>query len=286
MVQANTRFTTCGDMLPAARRWLLGAALIVGATGLAACPPAADVKGGGAGFSVDALAADPAALLRAADEQDALAAPRNSLAALERAQKTQPDWASGPGAYDLQWRLARAYAALAEPDGDQRVTAVPAGVQAAKRAIELGADRVEGHYYMAQLQGFSALLQKGETRPFLQAFVSEAEAAIKADEKFDAGGPLRIVGVLYARAPKEPVSVGDPEKAVQYMKRAVAVAPDYPANQFFLAEAYVADERYSEAESALATARKLLADPKWDARRTSWRELLSRVERKLKAKQN
>lgn len=275
-----------GMMRRARRTCLLGGLLLVGTVGLTACPPAADVKGAGAGFSVDSLPADPAALLRVADEQDAVAAPRNSLVALERAQKTQADWAAGAGAFDLQWRLARAYAALSEPDGDQRATTVPAGQQAAKRAIELAGDRAEGHYYLAQLQGFSALLQKGETRPLLQSFVSEGEAAIKADETFDAGGPLRILGVLYARAPKEPVSVGDPEKAVQYMKRAVAVSADYPPNQFFLAEAYVADERYSEAEAALATARKLLADSKWDARRASWRELLSRVERKLKAKQN
>ena len=30
------------------------------------------------------------------------------------------------------------------------------------------------------------------------------------------------------------------------------------------------------------TARKLLSDSKWDARRAGWRELLGRVERKLK----
>lgn len=278
--------STIERLVPAARRWLLRSTLALSAPLLIACPPSADVKGAGAGFSVDALPTDSAALLRIADEQDAASAPRNSLAALERAQKSQADWAAGAGAYDLQWRMARAYAALSEPDGDGRATTVPAGQQAAKRAIELAGDRVEGHYYLAQLNGFAALLQKGETRPMVQGFVTEAEAAIKADEKFDFGGPLRILGVLYARAPKEPVSVGDPEKAVGYMKRAVAAAADYPPNQFFLAEAYVADERYGEAESALSTARKLLADPKWEARRASWRDLLSRIERKLKAKQN
>jgi tetratricopeptide (TPR) repeat protein len=260
--------------------------LLLGATLVLGCPPATDVKGGGAAFNAAGLPADPAGLVRVADEQDALGAARNSLTALERAQGAHADWAGGAGAYDLQWRLARAYAALSEPDGDARATLVPSGLQAAKRAIELSGDRVEGHYYLAQLHGFSALLQKGETRPLLQNFVSESEAAIKIDEKFDSAGPLRIIGVLYARAPKEPVSVGDPEKAVQYMKRAVAAAPDYPPNQFFLAEAYIADERYSDAEAALATARKLLADSKWDARRAGWRELLGRVERKLKAKQN
>ncbi len=279
---------SASSLSPARRlgRVLLLPSLFLGATLLLGCPPAADVKTGGAAFSAESLPAEPAGLLRVADEQDGLGAARNSLTALERAQGAHADWAGGAGAYDLQWRLARAYAALSEPDGDARASLVPSGLQAAKRAIELAADRVEGHYYLAQLHGFSALLQKGETRPLLQSFVSESEAAIKIDEKFDNGGPLRIIGVLYARAPKEPVSVGDPEKAVQYMKRAVAAAADYPPNQFFLAEAYIADERYSDAEASLATARKLLADKKWDARRAGWRELMGRVERKLKAKQN
>lgn len=269
-----------------ASRLSLTAALLCGALFTQGCPPAADVKSGAPPFSADTLPADPAAVLAIVDQQEAAGASKNALTALERLQTASGDWARGAGAYDVQWRLARSYAALSEPDGDARSTAVPAGLQAAKRAIEVAGDRVEGHYYMAQLHGFNALLQKGDTRPLIQSFVSEAEAAIKADEKYDSAGPLRILGVLYARAPKEPVSLGDPEKAVQFMGRAVAAAPDYPPNQFFLAEAFVADERYTDAEAALATARKLLPDAKWEARRASWRELLSKVERKLKAKQN
>jgi hypothetical protein len=116
--------------------------------------------------------------------------------------------------------------------------------------------------------------------------VSEAETAARIDETFDHGGPIRMLGVLYARAPKEPVSVGDPEKGVQFMKRAVAADAGYPMNHIYLAEAYVADERYQEADSELQSARKLLADDRWARQRSTWKEQLSRVERKLKAKQS
>ena len=56
-------------------------------------------------------------------------------------------------------------------------------------------------------------------------------------------------------------------------------------NQMYLAEALIADERYPDAEAAIQTTRKLLADSKWDKRRAAWKDALSKIERKLRAKQ-
>lgn len=253
---------------------------------LTGCPPSADVKNATPAFSVESLPTEPDALLRIADEQQEANAAKNAIAALERALQKNPDWATSPASYEAQWRLARAYADLSEPDGDQRATLVPPGMAAAKKAIEMAPDRVEGHYYMAQLIGFSALLQKGDSKQVVQQMMSEGETAARINDKFDHGGPARMLGAVFARAPKEPVSVGDPEKAVQYMKRAVAADGDFPLNHVYLAEAYIADERYQEADAELAIARKQLGDSRWDRRREAWKEQLGRVERKLRAKQS
>jgi len=69
------------------------------------------------------------------------------------------------------------------------------------------------------------------------------------------------------------------------MKRAVAADGDFPLNHVYLAEAYIADERYPEADAELATARKLLENSRWQAQRSTWKAQLTRVERKLRAKQ-
>ena len=45
------------------------------------------------------------------------------------------------------------------------------------------------------------------------------------------------------------------------------------------------DERYQDADAALGAARKALSDSKWDRNRAAWKDELSRVERKLRAKQ-
>lgn len=248
------------------------------------CPPSSDVKTNGPAWNEAALPADSDGLIKIADEQQDAGASKNAIVALEKALQKVEFANSKPG-YEAHWRLARAYADLSDPDGDQRATTVPPGMTAAKKAVELMPDRVEGHYYLAQLIGYSALLQKGETKQIILQMVSEGEQAARIDEKFDHGGPLRMLGALYARAPKEPVSIGDPEKAVAGMKRAVAADGDFPMNHVFLAEAYIADERYPEAEAELATARKQLENSRWANQRSAWKAQYTRVERKLRAKQ-
>jgi hypothetical protein len=262
-----------------------GLGLILSTAMLLGCPPSPEVKNTAPAFNSDSLPSDPEALIRIADEQQEQGGARNAAAALERALKNQ-EYANNKASYEAEWRLARAYAELSEPDGDQRWRTVPPGLAAAKKAIELNPERVEGHYYMAELIGFSALLQKGDTKQLIQGMVSEAETAVRIDEKFDHAGPLRVLGALLARAPKEPVSVGDPEKAAQYMKRAVAADDSFPPNHIYLAEAYVADERYQEADSELTLSRKLLADSRWERQQSVWKEQLNRVEHKLRAKQS
>ena len=64
----------------------------------------------------------------------------------------------------------------------------------------------------------------------------------------------------------------------------MAADGDYPPNRIYLAEAYIADERFPEADSELAAARKSLDSPRYQNQRSAFKEQLSRVERKLRAK--
>lgn len=252
------------------------------------CPPASDVKGGPT-LNAESLPTEPDALMKVADEQfdSGTSGYRNAQVALERAVQRNADWANGKSGYGAQWRLAKAASELCTLDGGGPCTsALPGGLAAGKKAIELEPDRVEGHYYLAALHGFNAQAQRGgDVKPLVQLLISEGELAVKADEKFDSGGPYRLLGTMYARAPAPPVAVGDPEKAVAHLQKAVGIAADYPPNQIFLAEALIADERYQDAEATIGTAKKLLADSKWDKRRAAWKDELSKIERKLRAKQ-
>lgn len=267
-------------------RSVVVAALLLG---LGGCAPSQNVKNGGPTLNLSSLPAEPDALLKIADEQfeQGPAGLRNAQAVMEKALQNT-EWAGSKAGFEGQWRLARAGA---EQCGIEEGAACQAALQgalaAAKKAVEQEPGRVEGHYYLAQLYGFAAHQQRGgDVKPLLMQLQSEGDAAIKAGERFDYGGPARVLGAIYAKAPAPPVAIGDPEKGVQYLKRAVEISPEYPLNHVLLAEAYIADERYQDAESTLQQARKLLADPKWAKYHDTWKAQLTTVERKLRAKQS
>ncbi|MBV8200402.1 MAG: hypothetical protein JOZ15_07230 [Acidobacteria bacterium] len=82
-----------------------------------------------------------------------------------------------------------------------------------------------------------------------------SEIVIAIDERFEHAGGHRLLGRLHTLAPKVPFLTGwvDRDKAVAELRRAVALAPDYPLNPVFLADALL---QYQPAHAA--EARQLL----------------------------
>ncbi len=82
-----------------------------------------------------------------------------------------------------------------------------------------------------------------------------SEIVIAIDERFESAGGHRLLGRLHTLAPKVPFLTGwvDRDTAVAELRRAVALAPDYPLNAVFLAEALL---MYQPAHAA--EARQLL----------------------------
>jgi hypothetical protein len=111
-----------------------------------------------------------------------------------------------------------------------------------------------------------------------------AEVVIAIDERYEDAGGHRLLGRLHTLAPKVPFFTGwvDRGTAVAELRRAMALAPEYPLNQVFLAEALLLHEpakggearqllrralerpplpeRVVEDEDAQRQARQLLAD--------------------------
>lgn len=251
----------------------------------AGCPGAGPAQPATPALSAASLPSEPDKLMTIADEQYDKGGVQNSLLAARTALEKAPDWAGGKAGYAAQWRVARAEAELCDSDGANKAKHAEAGVAAGRKAVELEPERVEGNYYLAQALGYSVQDKKGDSKEIVAEVVRYAEKAAQLDERFDHGGPVRFLGALYAKAPAPPLSIGDPEKAVKHLKRAVELDGAFPANHIYLADALVADERYPDAEEAIKRARSMLADKAWDRYRASWTAELSRIERKLRAKQ-
>ena len=105
--------------------------------------------------------------------------------------------------------------------------------------------------------------------------------AVEIDETFMDYGPLRLLAMLYAKAPPWPTSIGDMDEALDYAERAVT-ASDYPMNHLIMAEVLIEDDELDKARGELE---KVLAAPKvgrWAYEGEQWRphamKLLKRIQ--------
>jgi len=79
----------------------------------------------------------------------------------------------------------------------------------------------------------------------------DLQKALSMDEKFEGGGAHRVLGRLYFRLPW--LLGGDNAKAVQHLKKALAMGPKTYNNHLFLAEVLLAQGKKREAEGLLKT---------------------------------
>jgi tetratricopeptide (TPR) repeat protein len=169
----------------------------------------------------------------------------NALLALDKALKVDPK------NFEAAWKAARACTWLADElydDKNKRAHFSGRGIDYAKAAIDLAPKRVEGHYYSGMNLGLSATT-KIVGGKFMVPSVRDAEKkAAQLDPAYDYAGPLRVLGKLYATAPSWPASIGDTSTGIDYLKKAVEIAPNYPLNHLFLGDAFFADEQWLAAQ--------------------------------------
>jgi tetratricopeptide (TPR) repeat protein len=257
-----------GFVLPPLLVWLTGA-----------CPTA---ERGPARIEASHLPGDLPALLRVADEIaqpfESIDVARRALAAARRALELEPDH---PGA---SWRAARACFVLADAAStdEERRRWADEGAKHAGRAAARQPRSAEAHYYLAVNLGLVASTRPVGALQMVPTIAAAGKRAMELAPSYDRGGPLRLMGRLYAKAPPWPTSIGDLEEAMQILRRAVDSFPDEPLNRLFLAEALVSAHRYDEAKAELR--RVLAAAPKGDWARVGkrWRrearKLLRRAE--------
>lgn len=132
------------------------------------------------------------------------------------------------------------------------------GLAQAKAATVALPQSALAHYLAAFLYGMEAEQNPLKGLDLVPLIEQEALLAAELDPRIDFGGPDRILGELYLRAPAFPMSVGDSSRAVERYRRAAAQAPAFVENRLGLAEALFAD---GDAARACAELAALLRDP-------------------------
>lgn len=121
-------------------------------------------------------------------------------------------------------------------------------------AIQMEPGRVEGYYYRSMAIGLFAQENKLYGRDAMGKVRADAERAMEIDPAYDFGGPARVLGGLYLRAPGPPAGVGSALKAHRVLLEALELAPHYPENLLFMAEASLKLRRKAEALTYLQKA--------------------------------
>ena len=197
-------------------------------------------------------------------DPDRLYADRAQLAsALEAAAIWQERLERDEEDFEAAWKLARAcYWLGSHVPPDARRERYLLGVDAAKRAVALRAERPDGHFWMAANMG--ALAESFGLRAGLRyrgAIKRELEAVLEIDPSYQDGSADRALGRWYFRVPR--LFGGSKGKAVEHLQRSLVYAPESAASHFFLAETYVATKRREDAERELQLVLDAPPHPDW-----------------------
>ena len=202
---------------------------------------------------------------------------------LQTAHAAEAIWAErlarDPDDFESAWKLARARhflgGRIAERDGRAMFEA---GMDAARRAIELQPERPEGHFWLAANMGGLAETQGIRTGLRYRTPIREAlERVLALDPAYQQGSADRALGRWYFRVPG--LFGGSKEKSLEHLQRSLTYNPQSTASNFFLAETLFSLHRLDEAIAALHRVIDAPLDPDWTAEDLEFKQ---RAEYRLK----
>lgn len=175
----------------------------------------------------------------------------------QKAKELEPEFSG------LYWRMARAchYRCSYQKKGDQaRKDWSQKGLEAAQKALQETPD-AQAYYYLALFTGIVTDETFAPDPKVVLKIVAHAEQSSNLDPTFDYGGAFRLLGAIYLNAPAYPRSIGDKEKAVDYLRKAIREHPEYPENHLILGEAlFLWSQILAEDEDFLTEAKRSRED--------------------------
>jgi tetratricopeptide (TPR) repeat protein len=204
--------------------------------------------------ALPALAQTPSAspLVRQGDE---LYTQRADLAKAKEAQaKYEAALAAKEDDYGASWRLARILYWIGDhtPANDAKKELLEQGIAQAKKAIELGPDKADGHFWLGVCYGVY-----GEAKGILKSLalvkpIKEAmRRVMEIDPAYDRGGADRVLGRVYHELPG--IAGGSKKKSLEHLLKAVEYGPRVGLNLLYLSDTYVSLDRVEDARKALET---------------------------------
>ncbi len=179
-----------------------------------------------------------------------------------------------PDHFDAHVKAATVLAYLSEHDPrvSFRMQAAKHGIAMARKAREIEPNRVEGHYLYALNVGLLADVDRDYGLDAVDEMMLALNRARELDPAYDDAGPLRLLGLLYLRAPGPPVSVGSKRRALQVLQQATELCPTFPENYLYLAEAQRDLGRLADARASLEKVLSVSTPPGFESEHPLWKE--------------
>jgi len=194
----------------------------------------------------------------------------------DQAQK----WASSArqgGASALEAANCYAFLVKQEENKTTKLADAKRGRKLAETASKVLPESGLAHYLYAYLTGLKAENDPLRGLELVPIIEREALLASNLEPAIDRGGPDRMLGELYLRAPGMPVSIGNLEKAIAHFRRASTIAPECAENRVGLVEALLEE---GAVEKACKQLHKLLSNmPPARSSEEPWRKALVLLER-------
>lgn len=189
------------------------------------------------------------------EESDALYIERADLAkAKEALAKLEQALAANEDSYSAYWRMARLEYWIGDhtPGNDAKKPIFQKGIEAAKKAIELGPDKADGHFWLGVNYGVY-----GEAKGVLKSLAlvkpikAEMNRVLAIDPTYDRGGADRVLGRVYHEVPG--IAGGSEKKSLEHLLKAVEYGPRVGLNLLYIADTYLSLGRVEDARKALQT---------------------------------
>jgi len=167
------------------------------------------------------------------------------------------------GNYEAAWRLARAayYVGDHTDSSTESDDMFREGIEAGKAAVKLQPNKPEGHFWLGANYGGSAAHSTLASLANVQDIRKEMEAVLKIDQGYQAGSAFTVLGRLYLQAPR--VLGGDTGKAISYLEKGLSFGANNSLTRVYLAEAYAAANRDSDARKQIEALETMTPDPKF-----------------------
>jgi tetratricopeptide (TPR) repeat protein len=171
-----------------------------------------------------------------------------------------------------------------ETSQEKREKLAAEGVRFAETALAQGGNGAV-HYYLAANLGLAVREHITLAVENLGRLESEMKQALALSPDIDDGGPLRLLGALYLKAPPWPNGIGDIDKALELLKKAVKEHPRHPLNHLFYAQALWdegEEDALTQVKSEFELGELLLDEGNWGYSKASWKKEFDKFRQELK----